>query len=254
MVLPGAARAGACARFPQDMQVIDRTKEATVIISSDEPTAPEGRRRAPSEPSGDLWSAMAHRPARAIVAGLLLGVLLAAFGAVIALRGPTTYTSSTTMLIDDPYQLATSGQVTEFTNLDALRYKYAGLVGTDSMANPVASKLHLPVDDVIGAVSASVPTNSLLMTVDATWSTPDEARRISEAAAHEVTAYIVYEDDIYNIPSAERFTFKVVDPATAAVGKGPSKSKAVTLAVGLAVLGFAVGFLLTQLIRYVRRR
>jgi capsular polysaccharide biosynthesis protein len=158
------------------------------------------------------------------------------------------------MLIDDPYQLATSGQIAEYSALDALRYKYAALVGTDAIADPVASKLQVPVDDVLGALSTNVPMNSLLMTVEATWSTPQGAQRIAQAAANEVTAYIATEDNAYAIPTADRFTFKVIDPATPAFGQGPSKSKAATLAIGLGVLGFALGFLGTQLIRYARRR
>ena len=139
------------------MLTSDGLKEMTITTSPDEPTAPNGRHSAQSQPGGDLWSAMGHRPGKAIVAGLLLGVLLAVLGAASILKGPTSYSSSTTMLIDDPYQLATSGQATEFSNLDALRYKYAALVATDSIADPVASQLHLPVDDVLGALSTNVP-------------------------------------------------------------------------------------------------
>lgn len=236
------------------MQVIDRTKEQRVTTPPDDPTAPRGGHDSSPQPREDVWSAMGHHAAAAIVVGLLLGVLLAAVGAMISLSGATVYTSSTTMLIDDPYQLATSGQVNEYAALDALRYKYAALIDTDAIADPVASRLHVPVNDVLGALSTNVPINSLLMTVEATWSTQREAQQVAQAAANQVTAYINYEDNAYAIPTADRFTFKVVDPATPAFGRGPSKSKAATLAIGLGVLGFAFGFLGTQLIRYARRR
>jgi capsular polysaccharide biosynthesis protein len=236
------------------MQVIDVTKEQRVASPPGEPTAPKGGYDRPPRSSEDLWSSMGHNPAIAVVVGLLLAVLLAAFGAATILSGRMVYTSSSTLLIDDPYQLATSGQVNEYTELDALRYKYAGLVGTDAIADPVASKLHLPVDEVLGALSTNVPTNSLLMNVEATSSSQRDAQQIAQAAANEVTRYINYEDDAYAIPPTYRFTFKVIDPATPALGRGPSKSKAATLAIGLGVLGFALGFLGTQLIRYARRR
>ena len=234
------------------MQTSDGSKETTVTTSPDEPTAPQRRHSALSRSGVDLWSAMGQHAGRAVAAGLLLGVLLAVIGAFAVLSGRTLYTSTTTMLIDDPYQLATSGQVSEFGNLDALRYKYSALVGTDAIAGPVARQLHLPIEDVLGAVSTTVPMNSLLMTVQATWTTAGGAQLISQAAANEVSAYIVNEDNTNNISSTYRFTFNVIDPATQAVGQGPSKSKAATLAIGLAVLGFAVGFLATQLIRYLR--
>jgi capsular polysaccharide biosynthesis protein len=197
---------------------------------------------------------MGHSPTTAVVVGLLLGVLLAVIGAVTVLSGRVLYTSSTTMLIDDPYQLATSGQVSEFSSLDALRYKYGGLLATDAIAGPVASQLHLPVDNVLGSLSVNVPTDSLLMVVHATWTTPRGAEEVSLSAANEITAYVAYEDNAYAIPNADRFTFKVIDPAAGAIRKGPSKSKAATLAIGLAVLGFALGFFATQLIRYARHR
>ena len=195
---------------------------------------------------------MGQHALRAVLVGLFLGFALALIGGLSVLSGKTSYTSSTVMLINDPYKLATSGQPNEFTSLDYLRYKYSALVKTDAIANPVANQLGLPVGDVIGALSTDVPVNSLLMDVSATWSTPNGAQKLAQAAANEVTAYIGQEDDAYRIPTADRFTFEVVDPAPPGSAHGPSKAKAVSLAIGLAVLGFAVGFVATQLVRFFR--
>jgi capsular polysaccharide biosynthesis protein len=198
---------------------------------------------------------MGNRPLRAVIVGLILGLLLAGIADIAVLSGQkTVYTSTAVMLIDDPYALATSGQPDEFANLDALRYKYAALVGTNSIAGPVAAELGIPVGDVIGAVSTKVPAYSLIMDVTATWSSPAEAQRLAQATAEQISTFITHEDDAYSIPASARFTFHVVDPAPPATAQTPSKSKAVSLAIGLGLLGFAVGFLFTQLVHFLRPR
>lgn len=199
-----------------------------------------------------VWKALTHDAGMAVLLGLLLAAVFGALGAVASLGGTTNYTSTTVMLIDDPYQLATSGDDSWFVKLDALRVKYSGLISTDAIAQPVARQLHLSLGSVLGAVSAQVPYTSLLMSVEATWSTPHEAQVLSQAVANEVTDYVRAEEVTYGVPPVDRFTLTTIDPASAAVAQGPSKTHAVTLAVGLAVLGFLLGFVATQLARYLR--
>jgi capsular polysaccharide biosynthesis protein len=199
----------------------------------------------------DLWGSLGDNPLPAVLVGILTAAILGVIGIVAVLSGRTVYTSQTTMLIDDPYLLATAGQPGEYGSLSALRYKYAALVNTDPIAQPVAEALHLPVNDVIGALSTSVPSSSLLMQVEATWSSPRGAQIVSEAAANQVTKYVESEDSQFSVPAIDRFTFDVVDPATAALAQPPSKSKAIALAIGLAILGFALGFFVVQLARYL---
>ncbi|HUC37236.1 MAG TPA: hypothetical protein VMR97_08945 [Acidimicrobiales bacterium] len=199
-----------------------------------------------------FWLALGHDPMRAVLFGLLLAAVFGVLGAVASLGGSTTYRSTTVMLIDDPYQLALSGDQNEFVKLDALRYKYAELVNTDPIAGPVATELGLPVGSVIAAASTQVPFDGLAMDVVATWNTPRGAQVLSQALANEVTTYVRGEDTTNHIPQNDRFTLLTIDPAASAVAEKPSKSRAVTLAIGLAVLGFALGFLATQLVRYLR--
>lgn len=210
----------------------------------------------PSQPSRGwvAWSGMGQQVLRAVLAGLILALALALIGGLSVLSGRTTYKSTAVMLINDPYKLATSGQPSEFSSLDVLRYKYSALVRTDAIAGPVAARLGLPVGKVIAALSTEVPANSLLMNVTSTWSTPSEAQKLAQATADEITAYISQEDDAYHIPAAARFSFQVIDAAPPATAHGPSKARAVTLAIGLAVLGFAIGFVATQLVRILRPR
>jgi len=195
---------------------------------------------------------MGQHALRAVLVGLFLGFALALIGGFSVLSGRTTYSSTAVMLINDPYKLATSGQPAEFSSLDVLRYKYAALVKTDAIASPVATRLGFPVGKVAGALSTNIPANSLLMDVTATWSTPGGAQKLAEETATEITSYINVEDSTYRIPTADRFTFEVIDPAPAATAHGPSKARAASLAIGLAVLGFAIGFVATQVVRFLR--
>lgn len=200
-----------------------------------------------------FWQTLGVAPTRAILLGLLLATVFGALGAVASKgNGSTTYTSTTVMIIDDPLALATAGDQQEFVKLDALRVKYSGLISTDVIAVPVAHRLHLSVGAVLGAVSTQVPFEGLLMDVDATWSSPREAQVLSQAVANEVTSYVTSEDVTYNIPQIDRFTFTTVDPASPATPQTPSSGHALTFAIGLAVLGFVLGYFATQLVRYVR--
>lgn len=195
---------------------------------------------------------MGQQALRAVLVGLFVGFILALVGGLSVLSGRTNYTSTAVMLINDPYKLATSGQLNEFGSLDVLRYKYSALVGTTAIAGPVAGKTGFPVGEVMGALSTNVPANSLLMDVTATWSTPGGAEKLAQATADEITAYVNQEDDLYKIPAADRFTFQTIDHASAGSAHAPSKARAASLAIGLALLGFAIGFVATQLFRFLR--
>ena len=181
-----------------------------------------------------------------------MAVLLGTVGALSLMRGAVTYSSTAVMLIDDPPALATAGDDGQLLKLDALRLKYQALVSTDLIAQPVATQLGLSVGDVLGAMTAVVPYQSLLMDVTGTWSTPQVAQRLAQATANEVTKFVKYEAEVYNIPAVDRYTFIVIDPATAATANRPSHAHALTLAVGLAVAGFAATFVVTQFWRHRR--
>lgn len=198
-----------------------------------------------------LWLALGKQPMRAVLVGIVLAAVFGIVGVVASLSGPTRYTSNTVMLIDDPYGLATQGS-SLWAELTELRLKYADLVSTDAIAGPVAHELHLPVDSILGAASAGAPSTSLLVSIDATWSTPHESQVISQAVANEVTSYVQAEDVTYDIPAPDRFTLTTIDPASDPLAQGPSKAHALTLAIGLAVVGFALGFVATQLVRNLR--
>ena len=233
------------------------------IVSQIELTPPGGAVAAPNG-SGEYFDEPAHgrrpvddwqrrtvrglgrKPLLAVVLGLIVAALLSFTGARSVLRTPTTWSSTAVMLIDDPSALATAGDDGQLQKLDSLRLKYQALVSTDLIARPVAKQLHLPVGDVLGSVTVTVPYQSLLMDVTGTWSTPGVAQRLAQTTGEEVSRFVKYEAGVYNIPKVDRYTFHVIDSATAATGNRPSHADALTLAVGLGVAGFAVTFVATQ--------
>jgi capsular polysaccharide biosynthesis protein len=184
--------------------------------------------------------------------GLVVAALLGFAGVSAVMRAPTTFHSSALMLMDDPRALATAGDDGQLLKLNELRTKYSALVSTTLIAQPVATRLHLPVGEVLSHVSADVPFQSLLMDVTATGTTPRFAERLAQATAGEVSTYVNEEASLWNIPTEDRYTITVIEPAKVATSNAPSHAYALTLGVGLAVIGFIVTFLLVQLLR--RRR
>jgi capsular polysaccharide biosynthesis protein len=235
----------------ESLETIERFSTGSIGVSptpaAAQSTSEEHLRARHEEPRKGLT----HNPLPAIAVGLLLAAVFGIAGAVSSFKGKTVYTSTTVMLINDPYQLATSGS-SEFLDLDALRSKYSGLLDTDAIAQPVAASLHLSLNDAVGALSAQVPTQSLLLDVEATWGSPTEAQLISQTAANQLTSYVNGENARYNIPANDQISLTTVNPASPSVPKRPSKSHALTLAAGLAVIGFALGFFSVQLVRFLR--
>jgi hypothetical protein len=217
-----------------------------------EPDGNASRASGPPAWQRRLWRALATAPLVGLTFGALFAGILVALSAFFALKGPTTWTSTTVMVIDDPYDLAAAGDEGQLLKLSELRAKYSGLVSTYSIAQPVANQLHLPVGYVLGSVSTITPLSSLLFEVVATTPTPYPARVLSQAVANEVTSYVQSEEKAFNVPANDRFTITTVDPASAPVSKGPSVARAAAAAGGFAVLGLVVGFCATQLV--VNRR
>jgi len=206
----------------------------------------------PGPRAEQVWRALWVRPGRALRLAVVVAVVGLVAGALATLARPTHYTSSTTLLIDDPYQLATAGQEGTVLKLDVLRIKYAGLVGTEAIAGPVAARLGLPVSAVLQSVVPEVPEESLLLRVQASWSTPAGARRLSTAVADELHAFVAREVAATGVAEHDRYSLSVVDPATPAVAVGPSVADVATDGLGLGVLGLLAGFVGVQLRRNLR--
>lgn len=232
---------------------VERTEGVSGLSLAD-PPIPRSRYDAPMPvdlPAWQrrLWAAVRATPVLASVAAVVGALLVAGLVGAVELRGPTTYTATATMFIDDPYALATAGDAGQLLKLDSLRVKYASLVDTDVIAGPVAARLGLPVSAVVGAVGAGVPGESLLMPVSATWSSPREAVLVANAVAAQVTAYVQQEEQAFGVPADNRFSITDIEPAVSAAAHAPSRARALTDEVAVAVAALVVLFLGVQLIR-----
>ena len=207
------------------------------------------RRRAREDWPTYLWDMLRTGPLLALAVAVAVAAVLGLAGAAATLGGPTVWTSRTVMIVDQPYGIAVAGDQGLLLKLESVRLKYQGLTATNLIAGPVANRLGLPVTAVEGAAAVTVPPDSLLLDVYGQWSRPAMAQSLSTAVADQITAYVQQEDAQYKVPTNEQFSIAVVNPTTPATATGPSHSKAATVGLGLAIAGFVVGFVLTQLIR-----
>ena len=195
-----------------------------------------------------LWHALRHAPGRAVAVGLAAGVVAAVVTAVLLLQGATIWTSQTTMIVDDPYGVATAGDEGQLLKLSELRFKYADLASTVAIGQPVATQLDVPVGVVLGATTVEVPDNSLLMSVVGRWTTPGFARQLSQSMAQGISDYVRAENKANGVPAGDQFSASVIGSASPATASRPSRSKAAAAAlvvfVGVAVAGFVVAQLL----------
>ncbi|MCL4414883.1 MAG: YveK family protein [Acidimicrobiales bacterium] len=195
------------------------------------------------------WAAARHKPLAALLAGVLLGTVLGVLGALHVASGPTTWTSRTVMMINDPYELAAAGGSGELVKLDQLRLEYASLASTSVIAGPVARHLHLPESEVAASTVVYASPAALLLDVYGISSSPAVAAEISAAVAHELSTYTSQQETQFAVPVHERYTLLPVDPTAPASPAGPSGGKAAAVGAGLAVIGLVAGFGAVQMAR-----
>lgn len=185
----------------------------------------------------------------------VLVVALIAGGATTGyeLSRPATYTSSAVLLIDQEPAIVASGDEGIIGKLQALRYKYVGLVGTVTFAQPVAQQTGLPEALVHSALSASADPNTLLLSVTATTHLAREAPLIAQAGAEALVTYLRHEQQGLGVKRQDQVTLSVVSPASAAQQIAPHKRKAALIGLGVLVGVAVIGALLVDLVRPHRR-
>lgn len=201
-----------------------------------------------------LWEALKHRPGRNLVLSLAVALLAAALGATLILKEPAKWSSSATLLIDDPQQLATAGDDGIINKLNQLRLKYAGLVSTSAIAGPVAQQLGIDEGTVAGSASAVPGQDSLILYTQATASSSSMAQRIAQALAEELVTYVSNENSQFQLPPNLQYSFSIVNPATGADQIAPSHSRAETVAGALAVVALIGAYVTLQLVAPRRPR
>ena len=240
-----------------DTDVDDRTGPVEV---SAPPTPGNGTMTASHDPVSDngrgddhsqsrLWRALRTAPLPGLVLAVLLAIGAGLVGWNLNSAGTTVYSSRTVMAIDQPYGIATAGDEGILLKLETLRIKYQGLASTDAIAGPVATKLGLPITDVLAATSVALPADSLLLVVTGTWTNAADAQHLSSAMAAEINSYVKAENAQYVVPAADQFIIQTVDPTTPATAStSSSHRKSAADAVALALVTLIVAFVAAQLI------
>jgi capsular polysaccharide biosynthesis protein len=201
-----------------------------------------------------LWEALKHRPGRNLVLALTIAVFAAALGATIILREPGKYSSTATLLINDPQQLATAGDDGMINKLNALRLKYAGLAATSTIAGPVAEQLGIDEKTVATDTVALPGPDSLILSAQATTSSPSMAQRMAQGVADELITYVNSENSRFNLPPNLQYSFSVVNPATAATQIAPSQTRAATVGGAMAAVALIAAYVTLQLVAPRRSR
>lgn len=183
-----------------------------------------------------LWTLVAV----AIVAGTIAGVIA---GVATANAAPK-YQSQALLNIDQPRAVALSADDGVVAKLSRLRYKYAGLVRSETFAKPIAAELHLPVATVLGSLTTTVDPATLIMGVGSRSGDADMSQRIATAAAQRLVEFTRAQQNADKIPAAAQVKFTIVTPALPAVKVAPSKGRDVLVAVGafVFVAGGVLGF------------
>lgn len=186
---------------------------------------------------------------RNLVYALLGATLLAGVSAAVTLRAAEAHESVAVLLIDNPLALATSGNESTVNKLEQLRGKYATLAHTDVIAGPVAQRLGLRVDEVIADTVVSPTPATLSLFVSARAAEPEQARALAAALSDEIGAFVAAEHEQHGVPAADRFTIRVVQPASSPVQVSPSSDRAVSSALVSLLVALGVAYLALQLLR-----
>lgn len=171
----------------------------------------------------------------ALGAGLIVGI-----AAAFATRHTTpTFQSQALLEIDQPHAVAVSVDDGVIAKLSRLRFKYAGLLRTQTMAVPVAQKTNLPLGEVANAIFVAVDPDTLVLSVGARTHNRDDTQKIAAATAQELIDYTRHEQASLKVPATSQLTWTLVTPATPAVKISPTQQRSVL--VGLGAFVFVTG-------------
>lgn len=183
---------------------------------------------------------------------VLAGLALAggAIGAVIAYITPPTYSASTRLFVSfDSPATSTSGDLVQANNFAIQKvFSYIEVVDTEAVLGPVIADLGLAdsTDELSGRVAATVPLNSVVLSLTAQADNPTDAALLSTAVADSFTDYVV--NTLESPSGGGPGPVKVVVLQPAAIPLSPSSPSLITnVAVGI-FAGLFAGFLLVFLL------
>lgn len=204
-----------------------------------------GNPRAAPRSSWD--SAIQFNPAN-FVAAVIIAFLVAGLAAVVVLTRPAKYESTAAIAVDQPSLIASGGDRV-IDKLARIRVKYAPLLKTDVVTDPLAKQLGTTPEDLRSSLSATTPADNILILVRATTGSRSQSQNFAAKAAEFLSKYAADEQARDNVPANQRFDLVVVDQARPGTKTEPSATRAlaVTVVAGLIALGLA--YVVLQLLR-----
>lgn len=151
-----------------------------------------------------------------VLLAALAALVAAGLGGLAAHDSPSAFRSTALVSVDEPQAVAASRDGGVLEKLSRVRLKYLGLVETDLIATPVASRLSVPVDQVRGRLSATALPADLLLRVTCTGGSQGQVRRCADALAGALVSYADQEQASYRIPDDQKIVLTQVQPAGAA--------------------------------------
>lgn len=188
-----------------------------------------------------MTTARVQRPGPlSVLLALIVAVLAAGVTSLVVPESRSAYTSTALVSFDDPKAVALARDGAILDKLSRVRFKYAGLVGTDVIAAPVAERLHLPVTEVRGRLGAVVLSTDLLLRLTCAGGTSAEAGRCANALAEAVVTYVANEQAANGITDPLRLVATPVQPAGPGVAAGTHRKRVLALSGLVGVLTAAL--------------
>lgn len=204
-------------------------------------------------PRTTVWDIVVIPSLRNIVIALLAGVIAGVLVGAASLGRAPVYTSSTTMLIDQPGVVVTNNDVGVIQKLNALRQKYAALIPTAPVAAEVGRTLGISRDQVARSVTAYAPGESLVLVVTARAADRNGAMKLADTVAAQLTRYVDDEMTRNAVPSDKRITLAAIDPAHGAAKLSPTASQATSAGLFFGLVVLVGAYVLLQLVVAGRR-
>jgi capsular polysaccharide biosynthesis protein len=181
-----------------------------------------------------------------VAAASSLVLLFAGVGAALAATRPPVYEASGIVDFSQP-QLSVSRGTGVIIKLDQLRSRYAALIDSDQIVLPVARKLHLSRGRVASALTASTPTQSLLVYPTARTGSRKMAQRLAAAATAALVSYGDAEQASAGVPPNDRVVLTAIDVGTRARKVAPTSLRVIASAAFGAIAAIVAMAALAQL-------
>jgi capsular polysaccharide biosynthesis protein len=193
------------------------------------------------------WPTNPRNLAVLVAISLVAGIIVGLIAAVATKHGTKTFQSQAVREIDQPTAVALSTDDGVIAKLSRLRFKYAGLINTETFAAPVAAKLGLPTGAVLGTLYPIVDPSTLIMAVGARSHDRTQAQQLANAGAQELVDYTQTEQNALKVPATAKISFRIVTPAGQAIRTAPTDQRVSLIGLGafafVAAGTFAFGYI-----------